>query len=342
MSATTTAAAIEPAVRKTAIFLLTLGEQSSAEIIKRLTEEELQKVTEAMASTGLITRSETEEVLIEFYRDAMARNRVLKGGVTATRRMLETALGPETARRHVGHFDPDEHQELGPLRILENADPLQLASLLKAEHPQTVALLLSQLATPAASGVLKAMAPEMQAEVFRRMARLDRTAPEVVHQIAAALDEKLRTFTSQRRENFSGLQIAVDLCKSLDPALGDEILNQVAEKEQELAEEVRRRLFLFEDFIGVEVSALKEVMARVDRKLMLMALKGSSESVRTRFMQCMSQSGAEMFLEDIDALGPVKIKEVDAAQQQVITVARQLEKTGAISLSGSQTDAYVV
>lgn len=342
MSAAYAATEIDAAVRKTAILLLTLGEQSSAEIIKRLTEEEIQKVTEAMASTGLITRAETEQVLIEFYRDALARNRVLKGGVAATKRMLEAALGVETARKHVGHLDAEEHREIGPLRILENSDPQQLASLLKAEHPQTVALLLSQLPTPMASKLLKALAPDTRAEVFRRLARLERTAPEVVDQIAVTLDEKLRTFTSQRREAFGGLQNAVELCKALDPDTGDEILARIAEQEQDLAEEVRRRLFLFEDFLGVGVDILKEIMGRMDRKILLMALKGSSEEVRGRFLQCMSQRGAEMFVEDIDALGPVKIKEVEGAQQQVVTVARQMEKAGAISLKSGGTDAYVV
>jgi flagellar motor switch protein FliG len=124
--------------------------------------------------------------------------------------------------------------------------------------------------------------------------------------------------------------------------MSDEILNRIAEQEQDLAEEVRRRLFLFEDFLGVGVDVLKEIMGRTDRKILMTALKGSREEVRTRFLQCMSQRGAEMFVEDIDALGPVKIKEVEGAQQQVVAVARQMEKTGAISLKSGGTDAYVV
>ena len=342
MNQTTASSAPMNGIQKTAILLLSLGEDVSAELIKHLDEDEVRSVSGAMAKTGFVTSAEMETVMLQFYRDSMEGNRVVRGGPEPTRRILSQALGAEAAEKHIGETARHEQKQAAAADALQHCDPQQLAGLLRQEHPQAIALLLSRIPAPRAAAVLAALPEQARLEVLRRTARLDQISPDVVEKIVGVIEQKLRLFGEVRRESLSGVRTAAELCKQLAPEEGESLLAQLAEQEEELAENIRRQMFVFEDLNAVDINALKEILGRVDRKLLGLALKGTSESLRNRFLECMSQRGAEMFLEDMDAVGPVKIKEVEGAQQQVIEAARELEKSGAISLRGGGTELYVV
>ncbi|HEV3080343.1 MAG TPA: flagellar motor switch protein FliG, partial [Gemmataceae bacterium] len=222
------------------------------------------------------------------------------------------------------------------------ADPQQLAKFIHNEHPQTIALILSHLNASQAAGLLISLPPELRADVALRMANLDQISPEIISKIAAIIGQKLKALGELSRESYGGVRAVSEMFNRLDSGTSKEILEAIEQNNPNLVETIRHLMFVFEDLLLVSAEAIKEVLGKVDRKILTVALKGTSEQLRTHFLQVMSQRGAEMLKEDMEALGPVKIKEVEAAQQQIIAVVRQLEAEGTISLKGTVGEQYVV
>ncbi|HTA69339.1 MAG TPA: flagellar motor switch protein FliG [Bryobacteraceae bacterium] len=331
-----------PGIRKAAILLVILGDQISGEILKQMDEDEVQLLGREVARVVSISNDQAEEILEEFYQMSVAREYVLKGGIDYAKKMLVNAFGPEHAKRMVDRLVKTLGSETASFDTLQKADPQQLAKFIHNEHPQTIALILSHLNASQAAGLLISLPPELRADVALRMANLDQISPEIISKIAAIIGQKLKSLGELSRESYGGVRAVSEMFNRLDSATSKEILEAIEQNNPNLVETIRHLMFVFEDLLLVTQEAIKEVLGKVDRKILTVALKGTSEQLRTHFLQGMSQRGAEMLKEDMDALGPVKIKEVEAAQQQIIAVVRQLEAEGTISLKGTVGEQYVV
>jgi len=331
-----------PGVRKAAILLVVLGDQAGAEFVRQLSEDEVQTVSREVARMSTITADQAELVLEEFYQTTMARDYAVKGGLDYARNMLVNAFGPEAAKRLVDRLVKTLGSDAVSLDALQKADPQQLAKFVHSEHPQTIALVLSHLNPTQAASLLVSLPSNLRADVALRMANLDQISPEVIHKIAAVIGQKLKALGEFSRESYGGVRAVAELFNRLDSATCKEILENIEHDDTGLCETIRHLMFVFEDMLMIDPSGIKEVLAKIDRKILTVALKGTSEQLKTHFLQAMSQRGAEMLKEDMDALGPTKIKDVEAAQQQIITVVRQLEADGVLSLKGAVGEQYVV
>jgi flagellar motor switch protein FliG len=232
--------------------------------------------------------------------------------------------------------------EYANLDILQKVDPQQLAKFIHNEHPQTIALVLSHLGASQAAALLVSLPAEMRSDVALRMANLDQISPEIVNKIASVIGQKLQAIGEFSRESYGGIRAVSDMFNRLDSGTSKEILDVIERHNPNLVETIRHLMFVFEDLLLIDVNQIRELLARVDRKSLTLALKGTSDSLKEHFFATMSGRATEMLKEDIDSLGPVRIKEVEAAQQQIIAMVRQLEGEGVITLKGAVGEQYVV
>jgi len=329
-------------LQKAAVLMVTLGEELSGTVLKHLEEDEVAAIGKEVARIPAITAVEAEGILDEFYQMSMAQDYVLKGGIEYARKMLVSAFGPEMATRILDRLVKLLGHDTASFDALQKADPQQLAKFIHSEHPQTIALILSHLGSSQAAGLLFSLPPEIRADVALRMANLEQISPDIISKIAGIIGQKLKALGELSRESYGGVRAVAEMFNRLDSATSKEILDTIEAQDPNLAETIRHLMFVFEDLLLIDQNGIKEILARVDRKLLTVALKGTSDQLKNHFMQCMSQRGAEMLREDMEALGPVKIKEVEAAQQQIISVVRQLEAEGVLSLKGAVGEQYVV
>jgi len=329
-------------MRKAAILMLTLGEETSAELMRQLTEDEVQAVSREIARTSSVSPEQAEAVLSEFQQMLVARDYVLKGGLEHARRVLISAFGPETAEKILLRLSRSLRMDTEDFTALQKADPQQLAKFVMKEHPQTIALIVSQLSPTQAAALLMSLPSELRSEVTMRMANLDQISPEIIAKIASIVHQRLKGLGQLSRQSYGGVKAVAELLNRLDSSVSKEILETIAQQDEKLVEQIRHLMFVFEDLLLIDHTGIKELLAKVDRKLLTVALKGTSEQLKNHLLSAMSQRGREMLLEDMEALGPVKIKEVEAAQQAIIAVARELEAQGVLSLKEAAGEQYVV
>lgn len=329
-------------IRKVAILMIILGDQVTGEILREMDEEEVQAIGHEVARITSISNDQAEAILEEFYQMTMAHGFVLKGGVDYAKKMLNSAFGPEHARRLVDRLMKTLGSELASFDALQKADPQQLAKFIHSEHPQTIALILSHLNASQAAGLLVSLPQELRADVALRMANLDQISPLIVSKIAAIIGQRLKSLGEMSRESYGGVRAVSEMFNRLDSASSKDILEAIEQSDPKLVETIRHLMFVFEDLLLLSNEAVKEMLGKVDRKILTVALKGTSDQVKNHILAQMSQRGADMLREDLESLGPVKIKEVESAQQQIIAIFRQLEAEGTISLKGTVGEQYVV
>jgi flagellar motor switch protein FliG len=329
-------------IRKTAVLMIMIGDEASSEILKLLDEDEVQLISREIARVQTLTSEQAEGVLEEFYQMAVAHDYVVKGGVDYARKVLISAFGPESAKRMLDRLMKSLGNETLSFDALQKTDPQQLAKFIHSEHPQTIALILSHLNPSQGAGLLYSLPAEIRADVALRMASLDQISPEIISKIAGVIGSKLKSIGELSREAYGGVHAVAEMFNRLDSNTSKEILDAIEQNNPTLVETIRHMMFVFEDILLLDMNAVKEVLAKVDRKILTLALKGTSEQMKNHMLQAMSARGAEMLREDMDALGPIKIKEVESAQQQIIAVVRQLESEGVISLKGTAGEQYVV
>lgn len=331
-----------PGMKKAAVLSVLLGDQVCASIFKELEEEEIQALGREVAKLGNVSSEQSEAILEEFYQMSLAQDYVHKGGIEYARKVLVNAFGPDHAKKLLDRLMKAIGSEGASFDAIQKADPQQLAKFIHSEHPQTIALVLAHLNPSQAAGLLQSLPQELRPDVALRMASLDQISPEIISKIALIIGQKLKALGELSRESYGGVRAVAEIFNRLDTGSSKEILDVIEHEDPSLTETIRQLMFVFEDLLAMDPNAVKEVLSRVDRKLLTIALKGTSEQLKNHFLQCMSQRGAEMLREDMDALGPVKIKEVESAQQQIIAVVRQLETEGTISMKGAGGDQYVV
>ncbi|HTS64139.1 MAG TPA: flagellar motor switch protein FliG [Verrucomicrobiae bacterium] len=331
-----------PNLRKAAMLLIVLGEQTSSQLLPQLSEEEVQKVSREVAKITSITAEQAEMVLEEFHQIATAGDYVARGGFEYARKLLLRAFDPDHAKRLLDRLTKALGADATSFDAIQKADPQQLAKFIHNEHPQTIALVLSHLNYSQAAALLTSLPSTLRADVAQRMASLDQISPDIIIKIAGVIGQKLKALGEFSRESYGGVRAVAEMLNRLDSASSREILDHIDQSDTNLAETIRHLMFVFEDLLLIDPLGLKEVLAKVDRKILTVALKGTSEQLRNHVLGCMSTRGADMLREDMEALGPVKIKEVESSQQQIIALVRQLESEGVLSLKGAVGEQYVV
>jgi flagellar motor switch protein FliG len=329
-------------IRKAAMLMVLLGDKSSAELVKQLSEEEVQLVGREIARLDAISADEAESLLEEFYQMNMGHDFVVRGGLDYAKKMLNQAFPPEIAKKVIDRLSKSVNGEYVSLDLLQKTDPQQLAKFIHNEHPQTIALVLSHLNASQAAALLVSLPGEIRPDVALRMGNLDQISPEIVNKIATVIGKKLQAIGEYSRESYGGIRAVAEMFNRLDSGTSKEILTAIESHNPNLVETIRHLMFVFEDMLMIDVIQLKEIVGRIDRKVMTLALKGTSDQLRDHFLATMSGRGAEMMKEELESMGPVKIKEVGAAQQQIIALVRQLENEGVVTMKGTVGEQYVV
>ena len=327
--------------QKAAILLVTLGQSASAQILKHLGEEAAERVSGEIARLETIDPGAVEGILNESERLLKAHRTISLGGIESARKLLTEAFGPDQATRLVDRLTKMMGREPLDLEVFRKSDPRQLAKFLQDEHPQTMAVVLSYFDPAQAAAVLAALPLELRTDIVRRMATLDQISPEIVKNVTSVIGQRLRALGEMSRESCGGIRAVADIVNRLEPTACAQVLANIEQSDAELFESIRRFMFVFEDLSYLSVPSMRVLLAKVESRTFQLGLKGTSERLRELVFSSLSTRAADMFKEDMEALGPVRIRDVDAAQQQIIAIAQELEKEGQITLKGSAADELI-
>jgi flagellar motor switch protein FliG len=320
--------------------MVALGNDIAAEVYKALDDTTIELITLEVANLRKVTPEVKLDVMKEAQEILMAREFMARGGVEYARDVLERALGPERAQNLLTRITAS--LQVRPFDFMRHTDAQQILSFIQGEHPQTIALILSYLEAPQAALIISGLPAVMQAEVARRIAKMDRITPEVLREVERVLERKLSTVMGQDFTIAGGIDAVVTLINSSDRATERNIMEYLEENDPELAEEIKKRLFVFEDIIRLDDRSLQRVLREVDMKELGLALKGATEELRAKFFKNMSKRAAEMLQEDMEYMGPVRVKDVEESQQKVVNSVRALEEAGEIVIASGGEDELVV
>lgn len=327
-------------LEKAAVLLISIGPELSSKLLRYLPEPEIERVTYQIANMPTVTAEMKAQVTEEFLQLHEAQQYLLQGGITYAREILEKSVGPAKANEIIRKLT--ESSKIRPFAMVRKADPRQMVNFIYNEHPQTIALILAYLEPEQASIVLSALPEDMQADIARRIALMERTSPEIVKEVEAVLESKLSSLVDQDFTNVGGVKTLVDILNRVDRATEKIILETMEKDDQELAEEIRKRLFVFEDIINLDDTSIRRILREVDTKDLALALKGSSQDVANRIYKNMSQRAGEMLREDIEFLGPIRLRDVEEAQQRIVQTIRRLDEAGEIVIARGGEDALII
>ncbi|MCT4606717.1 MAG: flagellar motor switch protein FliG [Marinisporobacter sp.] len=325
---------------KAAVLLISLGPDKSAKIFKHLQEEEIEELTLEIANMRKIPSEEKEQVIEEFYQVCLAQEYISEGGINYAKEILEKALGTQKAYDIVNKLTAS--LQVRPFDFARKADASQLLNFIQNEHPQTIALILSYLGAQQAGQILSSLPQNKQAEVAKRIATMDRTTPEIIKEVEAVLESKLSSMVTQDYTTAGGIQSIVDLLNSVDRGTEKFIMETLEIEDVELAEEIKKRMFVFEDIVTLDSTSIQRFIRDVDNNDLAVALKGSTEEVQEIIFNNMSKRMAEMIKEDMDFMGPVRLRDVEEAQQKIVNMIRKLEEAGEIIISRGGGDEIIV
>jgi flagellar motor switch protein FliG len=328
-------------VRKAAILLVQIGQENAAKVMAHLRESEVEAISAEISNLDSLGGQETEAVLEEFRDIAGAHANVMRGGPAFARALLEESLGYERAEAIMNRLAASAMQL--PFQFLHRADPRQLLSFISGEHPQVIAVLLAHIPSDKATLVLSGLEPERQADVAHRIAVMDRTSPEILQKLEAVLERKMSSVLQPLDfSTVGGVDPLVAIINRSDRATERLIVEGLQARDPDLAEQIKSRMFMFEDIVMLEDRGMQQVLRQVENGDLALALKGVSEEVRAKVTSNMSERAAATLLEDLELLGPVLLRQVEEAQQKVILTIRRLEDAGEIVLRRGSDDEYVV
>ncbi len=325
--------------QKAAILLIMLGPEISSNVMKSLKDEEIEKLTLEIANQRKVSQESKDQVISDFYELCMAREYISSGGLDYAREVLEKALGSEKAINIINKLTSS--LQIRPFDCIRNTDPTQLLNFIQNEHPQTLALIMAYLQPEKASLILSALSPEVQADVIKRIATMDRTSPDVIRDVERILERKLSSMVSQDFTTAGGLESVVELINRVDRGTERAIIENLEIQDPELSEEIKKRMFVFEDIIMLDDRSLQMVLREIETKDLSLALKGVSDEVTNKIYKNMSKRAADMLKEEIEFMGPVRIRDVEEAQQKVVNVIRRLEENGDIVISRGKGDEVI-
>jgi flagellar motor switch protein FliG len=329
-------------LRKAAILLVLLGDEAASLVYRNLPQEDLQMLTEEISELEYISPETGAKILQEYYRLTVTEEYLAQGGADYARTLLVKAFGEDGAKHLLQQVETYQEARATNLDSLQRADPRQLVMFVESEHPQTIALVLAHLGLKSASEVLLLLPEKTRAEVVRRLAEMHQFSPEMVQKISLVLNKKLRALGEQNRRAYGGIKAVSDMLNRVEPCTAKTILEAIEQDDPKLALSIRNLMFTFEDFLSVPESSMRELLSHLDKKTLATALKGSSEDMKNHVFKTMSSRASQMLKEDMEAQGPVRSKEVTAAQQEVVQQARKLEAEGKLTLKSFGDDAYVV
>jgi flagellar motor switch protein FliG len=323
------------------LFVL-LGEETSAEILRHLTETEIESISRAISGVGPTGAEEAEKAAEDLYQTLVANRFVSEGGVDYAKKVILRTLGAGPAKRIMERLS-SSYASTNAFDAIDRLNPIQLSQFIQNEHPQTIALILAHL-TPSASAQLLDSLPEtIQSEVAVRMASLETITPEVIRGISSVLEEKLKPVgTYAHSDAFGGIRAVAELFNRLERRRSRAVLEMMDQTKPEIANSIRELMFIFEDISTLDDAAIREIIQRVDKKTISHALKGSTPAQQQQFFRNMSGRAVEMMKEEMEIMGPVKTKDVHAAQQRIVEVVRKLEEEGVINTGGGGGEEYVI
>lgn len=327
-------------VQKAAILLIALGPERSATIFKHLKEEEIEELTLEIANTRSVSPKMKEQVLAEFYEICLAQQYIAEGGIGYAKELLEKALGAEKAMDVIGKLTAS--LQVRPFEFVRKTDASQLLNFIQDEHPQTIALILSYLSSSQASIIVSALPPDKQADVAKRIAQMDRTSPDVIKEVERILERKLSSLVNQDYTIIGGVDAIVEILNTVDRSTEKHIMESLEIDEPELADEIRRKMFVFEDILSLDDRAIQRVLRDVDNNELAIALKGANEEVQNVIFNNMSKRLAAMIKEDMEFMGPVRLKDVEESQQKIVNIIRKLEDSAEIVISRGGGDEIIV
>jgi flagellar motor switch protein FliG len=328
--------------RKAAILLVLLGDDVASDVFKNLPELELRAITQEIADLDYVSPEIAAKVLKEYHQLSMTQEYLAQGGTEYANKLLVKAFGAEGAKGLIEQVTRSQELSGQNLNTLQKTDPQQLAKFIQGEHPQTIALVLAHLNSKTAREVLMMLPENVRGKAVRRLAQMQQFSPEMVKKISQVLHKRLLAIGQQSRRAYGGVKAVADLLNQIDQEAGTNILETIEQDNAQLATSIRNLMFTFEDFLEVPESGMRELLGQMDKKKLAIALKGASEDLKNHFFKCMSSRAVEMLKEDMETLGPVRSREVNAAQQEAVTVARRLEVEGKMVLKTEQEESYVV
>ncbi len=326
--------------QKAAIFLVTLGSEVSAEIFKHLREDEIEALTFEIARLENIESEERDRVLMEFQELMMAQDFITTGGIDYARELLEKSLGSQKAIDIINRLTSS--LQVRPFDFIRRTDPAHLLNFIQQEHPQTIALILAYLEPQKASIILGSLPHEIQSDVAKRIATMDRTSPEVLREVERVLEKKLSTLSSEDYTSAGGVESIVEILNLVDRSTEKVIIESLEEEDPELAEEIKKRMFVFEDIVMLDDRAIQKVLREVDTSELAKALKSVDSEVQDKIYRNMSKRAASLLKEDMEYMGPIRLKDVEEAQQKIVSIIRKLEDQGEIVVARAGEDELVV
>ena len=328
-------------VRKAAVLLVLLGEDSASQIYRNLPEPDLERVTQSIAELEYIDPATALAVLEEYHRLTVTQDYLAQGGSEYAQKLLLKAIGEEGAKQLLRQASQAAEMSAGKLDSLQKSDPQQLAKFLEEEHPQTIALTLAHLEAKQASELLVRLPENMRAEAIKRMAQIRQFSPEIAQKVSLALHQRLQALGEQHRRAYAGFQGVADLLNRMDPVQAKMILEAIEKDDPKVALGIRNLMFTFQDLLGVPEAGIRDWLGQLDKKTLALALRGANEELKNYIFKSMSSRAVEMLKEDMEVLGPVKARDVSKAQQEAVAVIRKLEAEGKVDLGGNE-DEYIM
>ena len=325
--------------KKTAVLLLTLGEQFAAEVFKRMTREELTAVSKAMVDLDTVPKETVEDVLREYYHALVTGREMIRGGQDAVRRLLLPNVDSETAKYVSDYLELDTGPQ--PFRNFGKVSPKLLAQILRNEHPQTLALILGNLHADQAADLLTKLPAGVRTEILMRLAKLEAVPEEMLMAVDKVLESQLIAMGGKEGKKVGGVNAVAEILNAVDRATEEEVLSEIEEESATMAEEIRNLMFVFEDVKTLEDRSIREVLKEISNEDLTMALKGSTEDMKELFFKNMSERAANMIREDLEIMGPTRLADVEAAQQNVVKTVRRLEGEGRVVISRGGGDEFV-
>ena len=327
-------------IQKAAILLIALGPEKSASIFKHLKEDEIEELTLEIANTRSVSPQTKESVLNEFYQVCLAQQYSAEGGIGYAKELLDKALGSDKAQEVITKLTAS--LQVRPFEFVRKTDPSQVLNFIQDEHPQTIAMILSYLSPAQSAMILGALTPEKQADVAKRIAKMDRTSPDVIKEVERVLERKLSSLINQDYTIVGGVDAIVGILNTVDRGTEKHIMESLEIEEPELADEIRKKMFVFEDILLLDDRAIQRVLRDVDNNDLAVALKGANEEVQNVIFKNLSKRLAAMIREDMEFMGPVRMKDVEEAQQKIVGIIRKLEDSAEIVISRGGGDEIIV
>lgn len=325
--------------QKAAVLMISLGPQKSAEIFKHLSDDEIEELTLEIANMRMVSPEVKEFILEEFYQMCIAQEYISEGGINYAKDVLERALGSQKAVDIINKLTTS--LQVKPFEFIRKTDPSQILNYIQNEHAQTIALILAYLSPSQAGQILSSLSADKQGEVAKRIATMDRTSPEIIKEVESVLESKFSTMVSQDYTSAGGLDAIVNILNAVDRGTEKHIMDELESNDAELSEEIKRRMFVFEDIVSLDGRSVQRFIREIDNSQWSIALKSASDEVKDIIFGNMSKRLVEMIKEDMEFMGPVRVKDIEEAQQNIVNTIRKLEDEGEIIISRGGDEVVV-